>query len=442
MFSLKHNQLKIAITILLVSVSTFIYAQQIYSLNDVLKIALETNYSIQVAKNDAEIARVNNYAGNAGMMPRINGTVLQDNQTANTDQKYANGTDKSGRNAQSNQFAANIELGWTIFDGFKMFASRNKLKELQEIGEMRFRFQSEFIFARVIRAYYDVVQNKQILKMNTESVKLSEERFQLAKDRYTSGKAAKNEMLNAQVDLNTDKSVMIRQANALKNNKALLLQTIGADITKEFDVADNIDVNPSLKFDSLRANALSQNSSILLAKKNARVSQLSIKEIESERMPNLQLYSGYNYSNSSSQSGFLQSNLSNGYHFGAGVSMNIFNGFNVNKRMQAAKIYLQSNDLVLKDTMSRVDLSIKQSYNTYLTSLELVKFEKENVEVATSNFELASEQYKIGVINSLELRTAQQNLLQSQSRYSSVQYEAKLAETDLIRISGGLLSIK
>jgi outer membrane protein TolC len=436
-----HNAVRTLLILASLALTSAVHAQQLFTLDDALKTALENNYSIQVAKNDAEIAKVNNYAGNAGMLPRILGSVADDNQTANTDQKYASGLEKTGKNAITNQLSASVELGWTLFDGFKMFATRNKLKELQDIGEVRMRFQVEQIFTRVIRAYFDVVQGKQLLTVNQESVRLSEERLKLANDRFTAGKAARNEVLNAQVDLNTDRSLMMRQANALKNSKALLNQIIARDVTTDFDVPDKIEVNPELKLDALRTNAQSLNTSVIMAKKNARVSLLGIKEIEAERMPTVQFYSGYDYSNSTSQSSFLQSSLSLGYHYGAGVSMNLFNGFSVSKRLQMAQISLRSNDLVLKDTLSRVDVSVQQSYNTYVMSLELLKFEKENVEVAIKNYDLANDQYKIGVISSIELRTAQQNLLMSHSRYTTVQYEAKLAETDLLRLSGGLVKL-
>jgi len=417
-------------------------AQEILKLDDALKIALENNYSIQVTRNDAEIARVNNYAGNAGMMPHINGNVLQDNQNANTYQKVYTGAERIGTGAVTNQLSATAELGWTIFDGFKMFATRNKLQELQDIGEIRMRFQIEQIFTRVIRSYFDVVQNKQLLKVNQESVKLSEDRMKLVNDRFASGKAAKNEILNAQVDLNTDRSNMMRQANALRNSKALLNQIIARDIKTDFDVPEKIDINNELKLDSLQFNARSNNTSVLLAKKNTNVALLGIREIESERYPYIQLYSGYDYASQQSPSGFIQSSNSLGYHFGAGLSLNVFNGFSVSKRLQMAKISLNSNDLVLRDTLSRVEVSVQQSYNTYMMALELLKFEKENVAVAVQNYELANEQYKVGVISSLDLRTAQQNLLLSQSRLSSVHYEAKLAETDLLRLSGGLVQLK
>jgi outer membrane protein TolC len=62
--------------------------------------------------------------------------------------------------------------------------------------------------------------------------------------------------------------------------------------------------------------------------------------------------------------------------------------------------------------------------------------ESENLKVAKSNVELATEQYKIGVISALELRQAQQNLLAAETRYLAARYDAVLAEIELKRMCG------
>jgi outer membrane protein TolC len=74
-------------------------------------------------------------------------------------------------------------------------------------------------------------------------------------------------------------------------------------------------------------------------------------------------------------------------------------------------------------------------------ALQLVQFETENVTVAQSNFDLANEQYKVGVITALELRDAQQNLVLSQTRLSAAQYDAKVAETELLRLTAEIFKV-
>ncbi|MES2381718.1 MAG: TolC family protein [Bacteroidota bacterium] len=415
-------------------------AQQVLNLSDVLTIALSNNYAIQLAKNEAELSKNNNRIGAAGMLPNVAGTALQDNQVINTQQQFLNGTENNKDGAKSSQLAANVELGWTIFDGLKMFATKSKLNELQNIGELRMRSQIEQNFTRVIRAYYDVVLAKQQTNVNKSALTISEKRVQLAQDKYDAGKASLNEVLKAKVDLNTDKSNLMKQEIKFKNSKNNLNQLLARDVSTDFDVPDSIALNAELKLTDLQTKVMAQNADVLAAKRTQQVNALAIQEINAERMPTVQLKSGYNYSKQTSEAGFLQSSQNLGFHYGAALNINLFNGFDVNKRLQNAKITLKSSELVYKDSLAKLQNNLQQSYNTYTLNNQLVQFEKENVSIVTQNFSITDEQYKVGTITSLELRDAQQNLLLSNNRYLSATYDAKLAEIELMRISGDLMA--
>lgn len=434
---IKHLSFLLA---LIASISN-ISAQQVLTLSDALKMALENNYAIQVAKNDAAISSNNNRHGAAGMLPTVTGTVNQDNQVIDTRQKFLSGAENNRDGAKSNNLNANIELGWTIFDGFKMFAAKNRLEELQQVGELKMRSNIEQIFMRVTKAYYDVLLAKQQLASNQDAFKNSEKRLELATEKYKAGKSAKTEMLKAQVDLNTDKAALMRQENNYKNTLTNLNQLLGRDLNVSYTIAEKIPEPKAYKLDDLLNKINGQNTNLMITKKNQQISLLSVKEIEAERMPSIQLRSGYNYNRQQSEAGFLQSAQNNGFHYGAGLSINLFNGYDVKQRLQNARLNLKSNELVYKDSLTRLQNQLQQAYNNYMLSTQLIYFEKENEKVAKENFDIANEQYKVGVITSIELREAQLNLLNSQIRLLNAQYEAQINETELLRLTGELVKL-
>ena len=416
-------------------------AQQVLTLSDALKIALENNYAIQVAKNDAELTKNNNRIGAAGMLPIVTGTVNQDNQVIDTRQKFLSGAENNRDGAKSDNLNANIELGWTIFDGLKMFATKNKLEELQKIGELKMQQNIEQTFVRVTKAYYDVLLSKQQLKSTEDAVANSEQRLKLTTEKYNAGKSAKTEMLKAQVDLNTDKAALMRQTNNYQNAQTNLNQLLGRDLNIKFAVEEKIAEPKKYTLDELMNKVSGQNTSLTIAKKNQQISMLNVSEIKAERLPILQLKGGYNYVRQQSEAGFLQSSQNNGFHYGAGLSINIFNGFDVNKRMQNARLSLKSNELIYKDSLTRLQNQLQQSFNNYVLSTQLITFEKENVKVAQENFDIANEQFKVGVITSIELRDAQLNLLNNQIRLLNAQYDAQINETELLRLTGELVKL-
>ena len=158
-------------------------------------------------------------------------------------------------------------------------------------------------------------------------------------------------------------------------------------------------------------------------------------------MPTLQLKSGYNIQRQESEAGFLQSSQNNGFHYGVGLSINLFNGYNVNNRIKNAQLQLKSTELIYTDSLTKLQQQFQAAYNNYLLSTTLINLEKENVKVAKENYDIASEQYKMGVITSIELRDAQQNLLASELRLLTATYESKLNETELLRLSGELVKL-
>lgn len=435
------SSIRIYLLLIFLASSTIINAQQVLTLNEALKIALENNFAIQVSKNDAAIISNNNSAGAAGMLPVVTGTINQDNQIIDTKQQFLNGTENNRDGAKSNNLNANVELGWTIFDGFKMFATRNKLNELQQIGQLKMQANIEQIFLKVTKAYYDVAVAKQQLVLTDYTFKNSEKRLELAKEKYNVGKSPKSELLKAQVDLNADKALLLRQQNTLQNAKTNLNQLLARDLTTAFEIAPIDLISSTFNVDELLTKVNAKNTTLLMIKKTKQVNLLQLKEIKAERMPTLQLKSGYNIQRQESEAGFLQSSQNNGFHYGVGLSINLFNGYNVNNRIKNAQLQLKSTELIYTDSLTKLQQQFQAAYNNYLLSTTLINLEKENVKVAKENYDIASEQYKMGVITSIELRDAQQNLLASELRLLTATYESKLNETELLRLSGELVKL-
>jgi outer membrane protein TolC len=280
---------------------------------------------------------------------------------------------------------------------------------------------------------------KQQLALYTETLLRSQKRYEFAEEKFKAGKSPKTELLQAQVDLNTDKSGKIRQQITCKNSKALLNQLLAREVNTEFDVNENIQLKTEIKLEDIQDKAISQNVGLQIAKKNQNISILNIKEVQAERMPSIQLKSGYNFSRSQSEAGFLQSSQSLGFHYGAGLSINLFNGYDVNRRLINNRLAFRSSEWMYKDSLGKVQSAVAQAWNNYQGSLQLLSFEKQNIQVAEENYSIAEEQYKVGVITSIELRNAQINLINSKTRLLSVQNEAKMSETELLRLSGELL---
>jgi len=134
---------------------------------DAIKMAIENNFGIIISKNEVEIGAINNNWANAGAIPIVSATATKAVGVNNLEQKLSTGTvtKKNGNTTQN--LNAGIAIDWRIFDGFKMFATKKKLEELQRSGEYSFRKNLNETVFNVISSYYNIVtleeQKKQLL---------------------------------------------------------------------------------------------------------------------------------------------------------------------------------------------------------------------------------------------------------------------------------------
>lgn len=415
-----------------------IQAQELLTVEDAVKIALQNNYEIKIASNDLKINKVNVASGNAGMLPKATASVVDNNGIQNSSQTKSDGTVTKLDNAKNNSLNYGIGLDWTIFDGFRMFAKYDQLKELQKLGEAELKLTIITKIGDVTSAYFDLVQQQQQLSALDTTIVISNQRLTMAQNRFTIGKASKLEVLNAQVDLNTDMTTLLRQKELYANSKTLLNQILARDVKTDFKVVDDITVDDKLQLLELSALAEKQNPQLETQIINKKVAELQLKQIRAGRYPTVKVSTGYNFAETQSSLGFTTESSARGLNYGFSASMNIFDGFSQNRNEKIAKIQIENSKIAIDQQTMALTSQLNTAFQTYLTNLELIKLEGKNEAIAKQNLDITLDKFRIGTITTLEFRTAQLNYINAKVRNSDAQYQAKLSEIALRELAGNL----
>lgn len=413
-------------------------AQELLTPEQAMAIALENNYDIKLAKNDLKVDEQNVNLANAGLLPNVSGTFTQNNNIQNSKQTRTDGTVQELNNARNNSMNYGVNLGWTIFDGFRMFARYDQLQELQKQGETELKLMILTRVTDVMTTYFDLVQQQQMLTALDTAIVISKQRVTVADNRFKIGKASKLEVLNAQVDLNTDQTNYLRQKESFENTKTYLNELLARDLTTQFKVIDVVTIDEKLKLADLMNLASQQNPQIQLALINKRVAELNLKQVKGARYPQVAVNTGYIFSNSESSLGFAKTNDSHGLNYGISASINIFNGFLQNRREKVAKLQIDNSQILIDQQTQAINSQLISAYQTYLTNLELVELEARNEEIAKQNLDITLEKYRIGTITQLEVRTAQLNYVNARTRNSTAQFQAKISEVTLKQLAGNV----
>lgn len=413
-------------------------AQEVLTLEEAVKIALERNYDIKLAANNREIDDVNISLANAGFLPVVDATLANNHGIQTTTQTQSDGSIRERNGARNSNLNYGVGLNWTIFDGFRMFARYDQLKELRKLGDAELQ---QTILARVsdvMSTYYNLIQQQQQLRAYDSAIIISRMRLTIAQNRFTIGKAARLAVLNAQVDLNTDTTNLLRQRELYANTRIRLNELLARDVNIPFRVADTISIDDRLTLDQLTEMAFRQNPELRAAVINKRVAELDLKQVRANRYPAIGVNTGYNFSESQSALGFTTQSKGRGLTYGLSASVNLFNGGLQRRNEKIANILIENSQLEYERLDQNIRAQLASSYQTYLTSLSLVSLENSNKEIARKNLDITLEKFRLGSITPVEFRDAQLNYLNADVRYSNAQYQAKLAEIALKEIAGNL----
>ena len=440
MIGMKNKIILVVATILVLLSHIGLKGQEILTLRGAIEIGLENGYEIRIVRNDSEVMS-NNYAyGKYRFLPNINAEASQNFDVENIEQQRDPANPPIvNRNARSNQFNASVNLQWTIFDGLGMFISYKMLQELEEAGNLDVRAAITGKIAEISRGYYLIVLQKEKISVLENTVDLSEKRYEIAKATYEVGRSSKLEYLSAQVDLNADRAALIAQEEAYHNAKIELNRIMGVRVNYDFEVADAITFSEDLDLAILETGLLEHNPHLLALRQNQVITDLQLSAIRAERYPRISVNAGYRYRNSETQLGFAATDIRDGYYYGLRGTLPILNGMDIGRRTQNAKIELETSEILHDQLEADLLANLNNRYLAYKNALKLFQLETENMAIAKENESIAYERYRLGNANFLELREAQKNAVEAESRLLDAAYNIKVAEIDLNRLSGATL---
>lgn len=419
--------------------SSVVHAQELLTVETAVKIALENNFQIRIASNELEIDKTGVNIGNAGMLPKVGATLNNNNSIQNSSQTRADGNVVELDNAKNNSLNYGVVMDWTLFDGFRMFARYDQMKELEKLGEAQLKLAVLTKVSDVMIAYYDLVQQQQQLTALDSTLVISEQRLNLANNRFTIGKSSKLEVLNAKVDLNTDLTTILRQKELFANTKIRLNEILARDTKADFKVIEEIILGEPLFLPELESLAQKQNPLLQAQIINKNIAKLKLKQVRAGRYPTIVATTGYVFSESESSLGFTTSTNSRGWNYGFSARLNIFDGFTQNQNEKIAKIQIENTDIEIEQQKQTLQSQLGTTYQTYLTNISLIELERSNETIAKENLDITMEKFMIGTIPTIEFRTAQLNYINAIVRYSNAKFQAKLSEISLKEFAGNLM---
>ncbi|HEY5511516.1 MAG TPA: TolC family protein [Prolixibacteraceae bacterium] len=422
---------KIIVILLFFTVFSAAEGQQIMTVDEAVQLALKNNFDILVARNDADIAKVNNTPGNAGMLPdiQLNGSGIY--ELNNVHQKLSSGTENNYSPLSTTTFTAGTQLSWTLYDGGKMFVTKNKLNEIEALGVIQYKDRVLATMYNVIAAYYDVVRQKQELTSINEVINYNRERVTIAQAGYTAGSLIRTDLLQAKIDLNVTMESAINQQFIIDVAKKALNKLLSQNAEQAIEVSDSIPLKYEPDENELKQKIYSSNTSVLTFQKQIDVAKLSLREFNASYLPTVNFNAGYYFSHSNNSTGSTLLNRTVGPQIGGNVVIPLFSAGENKRKVSTARLQLQSAEYDLQNVKLQVNTDLLNALTGFKNQQKLMLIEKENNELNKEYIEICLQRLRLGQSTSLELHQAQDGYVQSSTRLINFEYNLKIAEIKL-----------
>jgi outer membrane protein TolC len=434
-----YNKL-ISLILLILVVAGNSPAQEILPKTAAVEILLEHNYNIKITKNNVELAENNASVLNSGYIPSFQGNAGTNISYGTSSVEYQDGRTQSTANAQTYSFNTSLGLSYTLFDGLGRKYNYSKQKENYTISELQMRRAIELNILDLFRIYYGVARLTTNEINQRETMDISRRRLERAQYGYEYGQSTQLDVLNAEVDYNTDSITYLNILLELENVKRDINVLLGRDVNTLFVVDTSIVYEKGIFLEDLMNEAMKNNVSLLLNQSFVQTSEYDININRSAMIPRLDLNASYQWNDRNNDATSLITSQTNyGPQAGINLSWNIFDGGTTKTRIQNAKISRDNELINLEQNTQILERNVNNAWSFYQNALFVLEAERKNLETNQRNFDRSVEQYQLGQISSIVFRQAQFNLLRANQNFNQAKYDAKIAELALLQLSGSLM---
>lgn len=314
-----------------------------------------------------------------------------------------------------NNYRARIELAQPLYRGGRVSgaiqAARN---ELQAAAREVDTGVSDLIL-EAVTAYWNLVNARENARVLAESIVSYEADLKQVQDRFGVGMAARNDVLNVQVERDQAELSRLEAENNVGIANENLVRLLGLDPASRVEPVEPVKAPPLPEEDveGLVAKALESRSEIAGLRARADAAAAGVRVARSDRLPQASLSAGYDYARPNPRILPLTDTWKDSWSIGVSVSLQAFDGGRASAAVARARAEADAARQKLEDRERRVRLDVTSSALDLRTRRAALQVAERNLEAARENVRVSQDRYREGLIPASELLDAESRLLQS-----------------------------
>lgn len=419
-----------------------------FSVKDAVDYALTHQYAVKTARLKELLTIAQNKEVSGRALPQVSAAGLyQDNpiiqkqliDASNFDPNVPKGTLVPFAFGLKYNASGDVNITQALFDPSVLVALQAR-ETLEEIARKGIAKSEIDVKADVYKAYYDVVASDKALGILNENISRTRKTLEETREIYNNGLVEKLDVDRLVVQLNNALAEQVRIQNLRELGIATLKFRIGLPVQQRLELTDSLG-NDALKAEIQDQGQFNYNNRIeyQLLQSQKKANEFNLKRYRMEALPTLNAFGKGGASRQTNSFDFFQSQMWYGYvSWGLNLNIPIFSGMQRRRRVDQAMINLKQSDLDIENIRNTIDLDQVNSATNLRNNIKTLESQEENMQLAKEVYETTMIKYREGVGTSLEVITAESQLLTAQNNYFSAMYNVIVARVDYMKAYGKL----
>lgn len=337
--------------------------------------------------------------------------------------------------------SAGIQVSQLVFsnDYIVALSSSGILNELAQKNLERTSIQTA---AEVSKAYYNVLVNRERMKLMNANVERLKKLLDDTKALQQNGFVEKIDLDRIEVLYN---NILVEQQNVARLialTEAMLKFQMGYDLTAPIVLTDELNLQSNVQFAPVDTAAKvdpTKRVEYSLLESQKKLNQADLRRNKLGFLPTLAVYGSLNTQYSSDVFKPVDSRWYPVALIGGTLNVPIFNGGQRHYRTQQARINLLKTENNLTALANAITFEVTAARTSYQNAYASLLTQQKNMELAAEVYRVAKLKYEQGVGSNLEVTTAETSLKEAQTNYYNALYNTLVAKVELEKANGTLI---
>ncbi|WP_435824387.1 TolC family protein [Parabacteroides goldsteinii] len=417
-----------------------------WTLRNCIDYALEHNITIRRNRINVESTQEDVKTAKADFLPSLSGNISQ--RIVNRPNS-ASGTIISGDNITTSESKTSyngsygIDANWTVYNGSKRV---NTLKQQQlnsRVAELTVDESENSIEENITQLYVQILYSAEAVKVNESTLEVSRKEFERGQELFNAGSIASSDLAQLEAQVSNDNYQLVTSQTTLQNYKLQLKQLLELDGDFEMDLFlrpldDSSVLIPLPTKDDVYQTALNLRPEIESSKLNIEASDMNIKISRAGYIPSLSLSAGIGTTNANGNDFSFSEQVKQNWNNSIGLTLSIpiFDKRQTKSAVNKAKLQRQTSELDLMDNQKTLYKTIESLWLSANSAQQQYVAATQKLKSTQASYALVSEQFNLGMKNTVELLTEKNNLLSAQQETLQAKYTAIL-NASLLRFYQG-----